>query len=206
MFRPDQTYALVTGDGDAAVDLGAHPGAEGFLLAGGGRESFYGHPHAKSTAAAVWGEQVLISPNDAFELRAFTLDGQPSIVIRLEYDMAPPTREDMRAWFEEVTATYTPAERAAFRQTFDEFPLLESLPAFGQIVVDDVDHVWVREFETSGDEPAMWIVFDPDGVALGRIETPAGLEVYEVGADYVLGRALDELDVEAVQRWSLSRH
>jgi hypothetical protein len=205
MFRPDQMYALLSGDGELAVDLGAHPGAEGFLSAGGGLESFYGHPHAKSTVAAVWGEQVLISSNDAFELRAFTLDGQPSTVARLDYETAPPTRDDMRHWFEGFTANDTPEERAAFRRVFDEFPLLESFPAFAAIVVDELDHIWVREFDRSGDERARWIVFDPNGVALGRIETPAGLEVYQVGADYVLGRARDELDVEAVQRWTLSR-
>ena len=205
MFRPDQMYALLTGQGELAVDLGVHPGAEGFLSAGGGFESFYGHPHAKSTVATVWGERVLISPNDVFELRAFTLDGQPSMVARLDYETARPTQEDMRHWFEDFTANDTPEERAAFRRTFDEFPLLESFPAFAAIVVDELDHVWVREFGTPGDERAIWVVFDPNGVALGRIETPPGLEVYQIGADYILGRARDEFDVEGVQRWPLAR-
>ena len=205
MFRPDQMYALLTGDGEWSVDLGVHPGAEGFLSAGGGNESFYGHPHAKSTVATVWGEQVLISPNDVFELRAFTLDGQLSMIARLDAETAAPTREDMRDWFEEFTANDTPEERAAFRRTFDEFPLLESFPAFAAIVVDELDHAWVREFGTPGGERASWVVFDPSGVALGRIETPPGLEVYQIGADYIVGRARDEFDVEGVQRWPLAR-
>jgi hypothetical protein len=205
MYRPDQTYALITAEGVLAVDLGAHPGAEGFLSAGGGIESFYGHPHAKSTLAAVWGERVLISPNDAFELKAFSLDGQPSMVARFTDEAPPPTRADMRQWFEDFTADDTPGERAAFRTTFEEFPLLESFPAFDAIVVDELDHVWVRKFGTSGDEAATWVVFDPTGVVLGHIETPPGLDVYRIGVDYVLGRARDELDVEGVQRWPLIR-
>lgn len=205
MFRPDQMYALLTGEGELAVELGVHPGAEGFLSAGGGFESFYGHPHARSTVATVWGERVLISSNDVFELRAFTPDGQPSMVVRLDYEADPPTREDMRHWFDDFTANDTPEDRAAFRRTFDEFPLLESFPAFTAIVVDELDHVWVREFGTPGDERAIWVVFDPNGVALGRIETPPGLEVYQIGANYILGRARAEFDVEVVQRWSLAR-
>lgn len=204
MFRPDQMYALLTGEGEVAVDLGPHAGAEGFLAAAGGFESFYGHPHAKSTVATVWGERVLISPNDAFELRAFTLEGEPSLIARLDNGTAAPTEEDMREWFDEFTANDTPEERAAFRTTFDDFPLLESFPAFASIVVDEVDHVWVRESGMPGDERALWVVFDPDGVALGRIETPRGLDVYQIGVDYVLGRARDELDVEGVQRWPLT--
>ena len=41
---------------------------------------------------------------------------------------------------------------------------------------------------------------------LGFVETPAGLQdIYEIGEDYILGRATDELGVEYVQVWSLSR-
>ena len=50
------------------------------------------------------------------------------------------------------------------------------------------------------------MIFDPDGRVLGRLETPVGLEVFEVGADYVLGRYRDDFDVEFVQLWDLSRN
>lgn len=205
MFRPDQRYALLTGEGELSVDLGVHPGGEGFLSAGGGFESFYEHPHAKSTMAAAWGDRVLISPNDAFELRAFNQEGGATMVARLDYETVAPTRDDMQLWFDSFTVDDTPEERAAFRRTFDDFPLVESLPAFTSLVVDKVEHVWVRDSRRAGDERVGWIVFDPHGAALGRVETPPGLEVYEIGADYILGRVRDEFDVEGVQRWPLSR-
>lgn len=205
MFRPDQTYALVTSEGVVSADLGAHPGAEGFLAAGGGFESFYGHPHAKSTLATVWGDRLLITPNDAFELRAFTSDGMPDVVIRLDREPMRPTRDDMLRWFEEFTADDAPAERAAFRRTFEEFPLLESAPAFDALLVDAVDHIWVRDFTGVAGGPARWVVFNPEGVVLGTLDTPSGLEVHAVGADFVLGVARDEFDVERVQRWPLTR-
>ena len=31
------------------------------------------------------------------------------------------------------------------------------------------------------------------------------LEVYDIGADYVLGRSRDDFDVEYIQRWTLTR-
>ena len=37
------------------------------------------------------------------------------------------------------------------------------------------------------------------------METPPGLEVFEIGEDYVLGLVEDELGVEYVQLWSLDR-
>jgi len=34
---------------------------------------------------------------------------------------------------------------------------------------------------------------------------PSGLGVFEIGEDYILGRARDELGVEHVQLWGLDR-
>ena len=56
------------------------------------------------------------------------------------------------------------------------------------------------------DRPApLWTVFDPGGQALGFIETPDGLTIYEIGAEYLLGQATDEMGVESVQVWALER-
>ena len=56
------------------------------------------------------------------------------------------------------------------------------------------------------DRPApLWMVFDADGVALGFIETPDGLSVFEIGADYLLGRVTDDMGVESVQVWGVER-
>ena len=56
------------------------------------------------------------------------------------------------------------------------------------------------------DRPApLWTLFDPEGRALGFIETPGGLTILEIGGDYLLGRATDEMGVESVQVWALER-
>jgi hypothetical protein len=48
-------------------------------------------------------------------------------------------------------------------------------------------------------------VFDRDGRYLGTVETPAGFYVHQIGADFVLGRWLDELDVEYVSMHRLEK-
>lgn len=205
MFRADHSYGLVDGEGRLDAELGRHPGEEGFLFAAGGFESFFGHPHGRSTLAAVWGERVLISPNDTYELRAFDFQGRP--VMRVRMDQAPrvPTRDDMEAWFDAFTANDTPEERADFRETFEAFPLLDGMPAFETILVDDLECVWVRDFRQTGEEEPKWVVFDAEGRVQGRLETPVGLEIYEIGADYILGRSRDSFGVEYVERWVLTR-
>ncbi|WP_425153655.1 hypothetical protein [Candidatus Palauibacter sp.] len=77
---------------------------------------------------------------------------------------------------------------------------MESWPAFSEILSDRAGHLWVRGYRT-----AAWTVFDPEGRVQGLIETPPGLRIFEIGEDYLLGWVYDELGVEYVQLWSLSR-
>ena len=72
---------------------------------------------------------------------------------------------------------------------------------------DALGHLWVREYDLpDADRPApLWTVFDPDGHALGFVETPAGLSVLEIGADYILGLATDEIGIERIQVCALER-
>ena len=56
-----------------------------------------------------------------------------------------------------------------------------------------------------GEEGTVWTVFDPEGHALGMVETPEGLEIYEIGEDYLLGKVEGELGVDYIQLWALSR-
>ncbi len=61
----------------------------------------------------------------------------------------------------------------------------------------------MEEFRTSSEAPADWSVFDPEGVWLGRVTLPEGLEIFEIGADYILGRWRDEFEVEYIMVYEL---
>ena len=86
-------------------------------------------------------------------------------------------------------------------------PIAETFPAFDLIMADALGNLWVQEYHLPGEDRTnpLWTVFDPEGRVLGFVETPAGLRIFEIGADYILGRATDDLGVEYVQVWSLSR-
>jgi hypothetical protein len=66
--------------------------------------------------------------------------------------------------------------------------------------------LWVREPEHPGSEgPEQWIVFDTDGSLLGTVGMPRGFQVFQIGPDFVLGRARDDLDVEYIRLYELIR-
>ena len=80
------------------------------------------------------------------------------------------------------------------------------MPAFETAGTDALGYTWVKPFRSPADSgPDHWIVLDGQGVVVGRIEVPEDVELYEVGADYALGLWTDELDVEHVRMWRLTR-
>ena len=74
-----------------------------------------------------------------------------------------------------------------------------------EILADPAGYLWVLEYRMFGEGDAVWTVFDPEGRIQGLVETPAGLNIFEIGEDYVLGSAEDELAVEHVQVWASDR-
>ena len=56
---------------------------------------------------------------------------------------------------------------------------------------------------TSG--PGDWWVFEPDGRWLGTVRMPEGLDLSQVGEDFILGTHRDDLGVERVRLYGLTR-
>lgn len=91
------------------------------------------------------------------------------------------------------------------------------MPAFLGFVVSADGHIWAQEFRIErapfGYSPAFpprtapvrWTVYRPDGIELGDVEIPVDFMVSEIGANYVLGVARDELEVERVQMYAISK-
>jgi hypothetical protein len=86
-----------------------------------------------------------------------------------------------------------------------EMPVPSTRPAYGALALDPDENSWVAESVVSSDDPQGWIVFAPDGQMLGTVTTPRGLTVRDIGLDYLLGVARDDLDVEHVRMYGLDR-
>ena len=166
------------------------------------------HPFGRQTSSAAWGELVAIGVQDSYEIKAFAADGSPVRIVRRGDDREDPTQEDLDAFFDRLGGNLPEAARARRRSMLKDMPLVDSYPAFEEILSDRLGYLWVREyrmFGMFGEGAAVWTVFDPEGRVQGLVETPAGLEVFEIGEDYVLGSAEDELGVEYVRVWGLDR-
>jgi 6-bladed beta-propeller protein len=203
--RPDRPYAVMTADGDPDGSFGTHPGAEMYIYASENSMSVFSHPFTRDTETGVWNDLVILSPTDTYEIRAYATDGALARIVRRDHTARPPTQEDLDQHFEERFADNSPEQRANNMMAVEEMPVREAFPAFGQALSDAMGYLWVEEYPLPGETRAVWTVFDPQGRVQGFVETPEGLQILEIGDDYILGETTDDFDVEYVQMWSLQR-
>lgn len=165
----------------------------------------------RSLTVAPWGNLLIVSPNDRYEIRAFANDGTLARVVRRDHIQRRPGRAQVDAHVETLIAQAqgggTLEDRSEQRARFQSVPVADHLPAFGSVMADAAGHLWVEEYTVPGEEERapLWTVFNPEGRVLGFVETPDGLSIYEIGADYILGRMVSEPGAESVQVWPLER-
>ena len=84
-------------------------------------------------------------------------------------------------------------------------PRVETRPPHGALYADTEGYLFVEDYVMPGDEWKGVTIFDPEGRLVGGFELPVDLQVLEVGSDYLLVRCEDELEVEYVRMYRLTR-
>lgn len=192
----EQVFEIRDADGARIASLDALPGREYFEFLNRGMPVSMDIAFSRRVQAAAWRDLAVVSRNHVYELRAYAPDGALRRIVRVDREPVPVTESLIELMREERGGGH-----------FDEMPHPETLPAFGTVMSDALDHLWVREYAVPG-QPGrrwLWTVFDPEGRALGFVEMPEGLFIDEIGADYVLGRGVGEPGVVQVQVWPLRR-
>jgi hypothetical protein len=207
---------FVTTDGRLAGTLGEFPGTE--VMTGGATRAMTTGPviFGRRLHVRARGDRIAVGNDDRYSVRIYDGSGKLLHVVRQtrapvtvrpdDFERAlPPTLRggatpngalgrNLRAMIDDVMYRYT------------------TLPAYGgagsetsSLRFDPAGGLWVQEYQIESEEPAAWQAFDRDGVFLGRLALRARATLLDVGADWVLLRTLDELDVEHIQLYGLER-
>lgn len=211
LSRSRSIYEIRGPEGEPGPSIGSFLGSEWYSPPVDDGVMVIGIPFSRDVVGIPWGDDVVVSSNDTYEIRVYATDGTLKRIVRRDHDLIPTTPAHLDAYIEWLVAGSPEPERAARRrdrqERYRDVRLPDTHPAFRRVRADELDHLWVQEYilpEEAGPNP-IWTVFDPGGHVLGFMETPAGLRIFQIGADYILGYATDELGVEYVQAWSLSR-
>ena len=88
------------------------------------------------------------------------------------------------------------------RWRFERRNLPHRFPAVSRLLLAEDELLWVEHYPRPGESPE-WYVFDPDGRLVRAVEVPAGAEVQDAGADWVLVSLTDDAGVERVGLYEL---
>lgn len=162
-----------------------------------------------SIVAEASSDRLIIGRNDRYWLSVYRPSGEMERVLHRRIEPRPVTDELARAELEQRTERVgrgKPAQRKLMEEMMANRPRAEVLPFFMRIVVDESDNTWVQEYVPPGeDRRAAWTVFDGEGRMLGDLLLPENFTPHDIGEDFILGVAHDELDVERVQVYALQK-
>lgn len=203
LVRRSRAFSRVNVSGEQVADFGEFPDEEYYVRAETG--AVLRHPFRRAVHSVVWGGRVIISASDQYCIAAFDPAGGVEMIIRTEHTPEPVTAAAIDSYVAARIAGAAEDEQSLVAAIFAGLPPVPSYPAFSALVVDEVGDLWVRSYARDPGPRSSWAVFAPDGALRGSLDLPTQVDVYRIGADYVLGRIQDDLGVERVQLWELSR-
>jgi len=168
-----------------------------------GRPIMGSPPFSRQFAVATGAHHWYYSAMSANEIEVYSTQGQLVRLVRRGGSLRPVSRAMKDEWLDSARERWSrmPAPVLAWRLSL---PFPETLPAHGDMVVDDLGKLWVAEYALPS-EPQKWVVYGPTGLLIGRAQTPPDGAVTHIGEDFILGVWRDELDVELVRMYRLSR-
>ncbi len=205
--RDSVTAYHLSRDGARLDTLGRFPVEERFTFAGEGGNVMAPPPFSPEGIFAAAGDHLLYGWSSGWQIQVLAPDGRLLRSVRSSDPLPRVTRVDTAA---ERAARLAPlreaSSRARMNAMLDAAPWPRLMPAFRNIVVDDAGDAWVEHYRRPGDAQPRWTVFDRTGRMLGTLTTPPGLQILQIGADFVLGAVTDSLGVATVQLHALARN
>jgi hypothetical protein len=197
-------------DGVRVDTVGRFPGQQQFSMTGtenGGWASRGPVPFGFDTFHALRGSLLYVADNARYEVAVHDASGRLLRLLRAPHRTEPLTPGEVERFKADRLAASGSGDfgRQVAERMLAAMPFPETKSAFAELRVDPAGAVWLRDHAARSDAPGRWTVFAEDGTLLGAVETPAGLRVLEIGADYVLGVWKDELDVQHVRLHLLQR-
>lgn len=162
---------------------------------------------------------VYLATSEKFEIYVFrSSDESGDEVLRWRREPEPVGPADRRAYAEFRSEILEEEPYIEHRiRPLEDFRVPKYKPAYFDLLVDDEGNLWAQEYPERlggyltndaiefGDPPDVWHIYDPEGRLLGLIEMPAHFELHAVRGGFMIGVAVDELDVERVELYPIRK-
>jgi hypothetical protein len=206
MVRQDTVpLAILSPTGEPIARIGPVAGSEYF--AGQGNSMLL--PFGGRLHVAIGSNRIAVGDGRDCRIDIYAEDGHLVNTIRhdaVRMAIGPGDIERYSEWF---VGRFSERTRPSIRADLARVPFPDTAPCFSGLLWDRIGKLWVQSYvppqDASAPDNLTWYVFDEDGGFGGAVTAPPGLELRDIGNDYVLGTRYDSLGVEIVQLHSLSR-
>jgi hypothetical protein len=179
----------------------AYPWTGGPMATAAARYAF-----APMTLAAASGDRLWLIHADSGRLRAFDGSGHSVVDTHLAIKPQPFDHDALeRRRARELAVARRAVDSSRVRAHYDPDLLPAHAPLFSDARAGTDGELWLRLFDVDDSAPPRYVVVDRDGREIARATLPAGLDVQQIGRDFVLGVRRDSLDVESVVEYALRR-
>ena len=222
--RASVTAAITPGSGGAAESVGVFAGETYQLGLQGSRSHWQFQPWFNMVPGP---DGYFATEGDAYSIDAYDHSGRLRRIIRLARaprrvtdDIKAAHETELRERFMAPGAVIEAVSPEELLEMFLAGPYPSHLPTFFQLLVDPEGNLWAGQrrygaVASAGDgtvdddsQPSdmnEFFVFGADGRHLGVVELAAGLRVFQIGADFILGTVTDDLGVGYVHRYGIEK-
>ncbi len=186
-YRPNVKYWIARADPSLDVPLGTMAGGDRWSEGNGDSPL----PLGREPRVAISSSRAYVALGDRLEVLVFDLSGKPLPSLSVPTTRVRVTTSDVDAEREREVAKLGERARTMLERRFASITMPEFLPATRDLLVDATGNVWVQHYPRASSPNVPWTIFSPEGRRLATISMPVAFEVYEIGADYVLGRYID---------------
>jgi hypothetical protein len=208
--RTTTDFQAVTPDGSISHSFGEFPGSELFFRtqSGSGERMISASVihMGKVTRAHARDHRLVVGTGDSFEIQLFEPGGALTHLIRAQAPQVPVTSAILDGLLEERIADLDdPSMAPATRTSFQDVPAADFVPAFQNLFLDSEGFLWVEHMRLPGERLTTWTVFDDEGLPITQLSLPRQNRILDIGRDRVLALFEDELGVEYLRVYPLSR-
>lgn len=204
VHRDTAAYVLLARTGEVQDTVGRFPGTEILTMApAGGGFLMRPLPFGRQTVLAVRDGRIVIGKGGEDGVAEYEPGGRLRGLLRIAAEPVPVTPDDIEAYRNSLI-TFGAEGDAAFQRQQDELlrkaPYPRTMPPYTALQADPGGNLWMEQPRRPGnDSDAVWTVVAPDGRVRGSVRVPRGLNVKQIGDDWILGVALDADNVEHIR-------
>ena len=207
--RDDFLYLAYAADGKYRRSLARLPGFESFTMEvhlPGRPEPLRSQgrpPFSRLPLSWVHGDRFYYGSSYYFEVAVYDLDGEMTQLVGREVAREPVTSAMISDYKKQFSTTSESAPRMV--PGVDDLPYPDSLPPYRRLWVDREGWLWIQRYDAPSDTVVTWSVFNPNGRWETDVVVPRTWQIQDIGMDYVLALIRDDLDIERIGRFALSR-